>query len=99
MRKKNGNAIAMIWLIFAQLFMLITLLPWFAVFGPSFMVFDKQNPILSALYVGAVGSYPVVCILLSIFAWKAYAEDKIRKAVVLGSIPIVIAIIFMLLII
>jgi len=92
MRKKNGNAIAMIWLIFAQLFMLITLLPWFAVFGPSFMVFDKQNPILSALYVGAVGSYPVVCILLSIFAWKAYA-------VVLGSIPIVIAIIFMLLII
>ncbi|MEK6916403.1 MAG: hypothetical protein AABW92_01545 [Nanoarchaeota archaeon] len=98
MPTKNKNTGAKIWLIISQIFILLTLLPWLAMFGLSFMAFDAGISFTGILFVLTIGSYPILCILLSIFAWKAYNRQNIQKAVILGSIPIVLAMIFLILI-
>ncbi len=69
----------------------LTLIPWFAVSGLSFMAFDSPHSykrIAPWLFVISIFSYPFVVTMSFWKAWECVAIGNVKWAVIFSTIPI-----------
>ena len=88
---------ALAWLIISQLLGLFSLIPWVAFAGLSFMAFDSGESTQAWIFVGVIWSWPLVPVVSGILAWMLYARRKTRAAVIVTSLPILVAVIVLIL--
>ncbi|MCQ6282525.1 hypothetical protein [Bacillus sp. EB600] len=74
------------YLMIVQVFYLLSLVPWFVIWGLSFMSFDSGINLSNVSFVLAISSYPVAVIICSIFAWF-FRVKKNRFAIIINLIP------------
>lgn len=77
-----------IYLIGSQILYVLCLIPWFVIWGLSFMSFDNGFSAGNISFVLGIGLYPVAVILCSIFSWILYMYKK-RTAIIINSIPMI----------
>lgn len=82
-------------LIIIQILYVLSLLPWFVIWGMSFMSFDAGIGFYNTLFVAVITLYPVAIIVSSIFAW-VYRLKRRRLAIILNLVPMVWVISFTL---
>ncbi len=87
--KRSGGAI--VWLIISQLIGLVSLLPWLVIAGLSLMAFDSGETAQALAFVGAIWCYPVLPVGSAIVSWTLYARQKQRAALVVTSLPLLVA--------
>lgn len=75
------------YLIVSQIIFAISLVPWFVIWGLSFMSFDAGVNFYNISFVLTITLYPVAVILSSIFAW-AYSVKKKRFAIMINLLPL-----------
>ncbi|WP_342542567.1 hypothetical protein MHH33_17835 [Paenisporosarcina sp. FSL H8-0542] len=73
-------------LIGSQIFYVLCLIPWFVIWGLSFMSFDNGFSVWNVSFVLAIGFYPIAVILCSIFSWILHIQRK-RTAIIINLIP------------
>ncbi|MFT8319972.1 MAG: hypothetical protein ABF649_03615 [Bacillus sp. (in: firmicutes)] len=73
--------------VISQIFYVLCTLPWFLIFGLSFMSFDNGVNFFNVAFVVGVGLYPIAVIFCSIFSWFLRGRSK-RVAVIINSIPL-----------
>ena len=83
---------AIVWLIISQLIGLLSLLPWLVIAGLSVMAFDSGETAQAWAFVGAIWSYPVLPIGSAIVSWILYAMQKKRAALIVTSLPLLLAV-------
>lgn len=89
--KPEARGAPFVWLIVSQCLGALSLLPWLAIAGLSLMAFDSGVTWQASVFVGAIGSYPLVLLALSISAWVCYRRGRIVAAMILTSIPVGLA--------
>ncbi len=80
------------WLLISQVIGLLSLVPWLVLAGLSLMAFDSGVSTEAELFVGAVWCYPVLPIGAAIVAWILFALKKGRAALVITSLPLLLAV-------
>ena len=80
------------WLVISQVVGLLSLVPWLAVAGLSFMAFDSGYSTGAAVFVGAVLCYPLLPIGAAIIAWVLRARRRDTAALVVTSLPLLVAV-------
>jgi hypothetical protein len=80
------------WLVISQVVGLLSLVPWLAVAGISIMAFDSGYSTGAELFVGAVWCYPLLPIIAAIVAWVLHARKRDRAALVVTSLPLLVAV-------
>lgn len=83
---------AIVWLIISQLIGLLSLLPWFVIAGLSLMAFDSGGTAQAWAFAGAIWCYPVLPIGSAIVAWILFAVKKKRAALIVTSLPLLVAV-------
>ncbi|EAR67903.1 hypothetical protein B14911_14102 [Bacillus sp. NRRL B-14911] len=83
----RGN-IMKIFLIISQLIYVICLIPWFPIWGLSFMSFDSGIALGNSAFVIGIGLYPVAVIVCSILGWVLRGRNK-RLAIIFNSVPMI----------
>jgi hypothetical protein len=74
------------YLIISQVLYLLSLIPWFVIWGLSFMSFDSGINLSNVSFVLAISSYPFAVIICSILAWFFIVKKK-RFAIIINLIP------------
>lgn len=82
-----------LYLIISQILYVLSLGPWFVIWGLSFMSFDSGVNAANVSFVLVISLYPVTVIVGSILAWF-FREKKKRFAILLNLIPILWMIVF-----
>ncbi|MEY2194281.1 hypothetical protein AB7942_16295 [Neobacillus sp. BF23-41] len=77
-----------LYLIISQILFLLSLIPWFVIWGLSFMSFDSGVNLSNGSFVLAISLYPVAVIISSILAWVFRVRRK-RLACILNLIPMI----------
>ncbi|WP_391560828.1 hypothetical protein [Robertmurraya sp.] len=80
-------------LIITQILYVLSLLPWFVIWGMSFMSFDAGIGFYNSLFVLIITLYPVAVIVSSILSWVFHRKRK-KLSVILNLIPMVWVIAF-----
>lgn len=75
-----------IYLIGSQILYVLCLIPWFVIWGLSFMSFDQGFSVWNISFVLGIGLYPVAVLLCSILSWILHIQRK-RTAIIINSIP------------
>jgi hypothetical protein len=73
-------------LIASQIFYVLCLIPWFLIWGITFMGFASGINWFSVMLTGGIGLYPVAVIVCSILAWKVRIRRK-RTASIVNLVP------------
>jgi hypothetical protein len=76
-----------LYLIISQVLYALSLVPWFAIWGLSFMSFDSGVNVYNISFVLAITLYPVAVIIGSILAW-VFRKKKKRFALIINLIPL-----------
>jgi len=76
----------LIWMIVSQVLALLSLVIWLLMAGLSVMAFDSGVSLEAWTFVIVVWSYPIIPIVLVIFAWRAYAKRRNKLAAVLSGL-------------
>ena len=84
------------WLLVSQVLALLSLLPWLVIAGLSVMAFDAGYSTEAAVFVGTIWAYPLLPLVCSIVAWVCYVKHRMRGAVIVTSIPMLIVLPLML---
>jgi hypothetical protein len=79
------------WLVVSQALGLLSLLPWMMFAGFSLMAFDSESG-PGWWLVGPIWGYPLLPIGTAIAAWLMLARGRIRTAVVLSSLPLLLVV-------
>ncbi|SFB02092.1 MULTISPECIES: hypothetical protein [unclassified Bacillus (in: firmicutes)] len=74
------------YLIITQILYLISLFPWFVIWGLSFMSFDSGVNVNNVSFVLVISLYPVAVVIGSILAW-IFRLKKRRFAVIINLMP------------
>lgn len=82
-------------LVIIQILYVLSLLPWFVIWGLSFMSFDAGIGFYNALFVLVITIYPIVVVVSSIFAW-VFRKKRRRLSIILSVLPSVWVISFTL---
>lgn len=82
------------YLIISQAFYLLSFLPWFVIWGLSFMSFDGGVNLYNSMFVLVITLYPVAVIIGSLSAWIFRVKKK-RLAIMLNLIPMIWIIAFL----
>jgi hypothetical protein len=82
-------------LVITQILYVLSLLPWFVIWGLSFMSFDAGIGFYNTLFVLIITIYPVVVVVSSIFAWVFRLKRK-RLSIILSLLPMIWVISFTL---
>lgn len=77
-----------IYLIIIQAFYVVTLLPWFIIWGLSFMVFDNGFSIWGISIMIVVSLYPIAVVICSILPWVFKKRLKSLTIFFISSIPL-----------
>ncbi|AYA78303.1 hypothetical protein DOE78_24465 [Bacillus sp. Y1] len=80
-------------LMITQILYVLSLLPWFVIWGMSFMSFDAGIGFYNSLFVLIITLYPVAVIVSSILSWVFHRKRK-KLSVILNLIPMVWVIAF-----
>jgi len=80
-------------LIITQILYVLSLLPWFVIWGMSFMSFDAGIGFYNSLFVITITLYPVAVIVGSILSWVFHRKRK-NLAVIFNLVPLVWVIAF-----
>jgi hypothetical protein len=88
----------LIWLILAQILMLVSLVVWIPMAGLSFMAFDSGTSLQAYFIVGSTLLYPLIPIGCSILCWIFYGRKKTIAALVCSTLPALLPLIFIVLI-
>ncbi|MGI8387427.1 hypothetical protein [Robertmurraya sp. P23] len=80
-------------LIITQILYVLSLLPWFVIWGMSFMSFDAGIGFYNSLFVIIITLYPVAVIVSSILSWVFHRKRK-KLSVILNLVPMVWVIAF-----
>ncbi|MEK3992585.1 MULTISPECIES: hypothetical protein [Robertmurraya] len=80
-------------LIITQVLYVLSLLPWFVIWGMSFMSFDAGIGLYNSLFVITITLYPVAVIVGSILSWVFHRKRK-NLAVIFNLVPLVWVIAF-----
>lgn len=80
-------------LIITQILYVLSLLPWFVIWGMSFMSFDAGIGLYNSLFVITITLYPVAVIVGSILSWVFHRKRK-NLAVIFNLVPLVWVIAF-----
>ncbi|MDQ6600855.1 hypothetical protein [Bacillus salipaludis] len=81
------------YLIISQILYVLSLIPWFVIWGLSFMSFDNGMNVANVSFVLAISLYPVVVITGSILSW-VFRVKKRRFAVLINLLPMLWIIVF-----
>jgi hypothetical protein len=76
------------YLIISQLIYIICLIPWFPIWGLSFMSFDNGIALGNSAFVIGIGLYPIAVIICSILGWLLRGRKK-GLAIAFNSIPMI----------
>ncbi|WP_407268580.1 hypothetical protein [Radiobacillus sp. PE A8.2] len=74
------------YLIISQVLYLLSLLPWFVIWGLSFMSFDGGINFYNSAFVLIISLYPVAIITCSILGWVLH-KKKQRAAFIVNLVP------------
>jgi hypothetical protein len=74
------------YLIITQILYVISLFPWFVIWGLSFMSFDSGVNAYNVSFVLVISLYPVAVVLGSILAWIFRLKKK-RFAFIINLLP------------
>ncbi len=77
-----------LFLIITQILYVLSLLPWFVIWGMSFMSFDAGIGLYNSLFVITITLYPIAVIAGSILSWVFHRKRK-KLAVILNLVPMV----------
>ncbi|MDQ1147767.1 hypothetical protein QE429_004594 [Bacillus sp. SORGH_AS 510] len=83
-----------LYLIISQILFALSLIPWFIIWGLSFMSFDSGVNLANSSFVLAISLYPVAVIVGSIIAWVFRVKKK-RFAIMINLVPLLWIIVFM----
>jgi hypothetical protein len=86
--KRKGFEAMKFYLISIQAFYLISLIPWFLIWGLSFMVFDNGISAWGVSIMVIVSLYPVAVIICSILSWLFREKLKSLTIFFIRSIPL-----------
>jgi hypothetical protein len=75
-------------LIIIQVLYVLSLLPWFVIWGLSFMSFDAGIGFYNTLFVSVITIYPVVVVVSSILAW-VFRLKRRKLSIILSFIPMI----------
>jgi hypothetical protein len=92
--RPRSDLIAAVYILCVQLFQLISLLFWGMIIPNTILVFAQGFSWDQLMFVLPVWSYPVLPLVCAYPAWGAYATHKIRRAVIIASVPLLVAIPF-----
>ncbi|MDG5472754.1 hypothetical protein P6709_13435 [Jeotgalibacillus sp. ET6] len=84
--KKNRSIIVL--LAASQLFYILFLPIWFTFFGLTVITSEQSESFLLTIAEYIVGAYPVVLIAAAIVTWSAWRKGKLKKMLLLNTIPI-----------
>lgn len=82
------------YLIISQFLYILSFVPWFVIWGLSFMTFDSGVNLYNALFVLVITLYPVAVVTGSISAWIFRVKKK-RLAIMMNLIPMIWIIAFL----
>lgn len=82
-------------LVITQILYVLSLLPWFVIWGLSFMSFDAGIGFYNTLFVLVITIYPIVVVVSSIFAWVFHLKKR-RLSICLSLLPMIWVISFIL---
>lgn len=82
-----------LFLIITQILYVLSLLPWFVIWGMSFMSFDAGIGLYNSLFVITITLYPVAVIVGSILSWVFHRKRK-KLSVIFNLVPMVWVIAF-----
>jgi hypothetical protein len=74
------------YLIISQTLYVLSLIPWFVIWGLSFMSFDSGVNLANGSFVLAISIFPVAVIVSSILAW-VFRVKKQRFAIMINLVP------------
>ena len=86
----------LVWMIVSQILALLSLVIWLMMAGLSVMAFDSGVSVEAWTFVIMVWSYPIIPIVLIIFAWRAYAKRRNKLAAALSGLSFAPPILFFL---
>jgi len=81
----------MLWIAVFEVICVASLVPWFVMSLLSVMAFDSGYSTEAAVFVGVVWGYPLLPIFAAITTWILVAQKRYRAAVIVTSIPLLIA--------
>lgn len=76
-----------LYLIISQIIYAFTLIPWFVIWGLSFMSFDSGVNLANSSFVIVITLYPIVVIIGTILSWFFRVKKK-RFAIIINLIPV-----------
>jgi len=82
------------YLIISQFLYILSFVPWFVIWGLSFMSFDSGFNFYNIFFVLVITLYPVAVVTGSISAWIFRVKKK-RLAVMMNLIPMIWVIAFL----
>lgn len=74
------------YLIITQILYALSFIPWFVIWGLSFMSFDSGVNSANVSFVLAISLYPVAVIICAILAWFFRVKKK-RLSIILNLVP------------
>ncbi|MGG0739719.1 hypothetical protein [Niallia taxi] len=74
------------YLIITQIVYVLCLIPWFPIWGLSFMSFDGGFSFYNILFVLIISLYPVAVIACTIFSW-IFRKKRKTAAIIINLIP------------
>lgn len=77
-----------LYLIISQILYALSLIPWFVIWGLSFMSFDSGIHLANSSFVLVISLYPLAVIVGSILAWVFRLKKK-RLAAMINLLPLV----------
>jgi hypothetical protein len=75
-----------LYLIISQILYALSLIPWFVIWGLSFMSFDSGVNLANGSFVLTITLYPVAVIICSILAWVFRVKKK-RSSIIINLLP------------
>lgn len=74
------------YLIIIQFIYILSLFPWFVIWGMSFMSFDAGFSFQNITFVLIITLYPIAILVCSIIAWL-FQKKRVKLAVILNLVP------------
>ncbi|MGA9226198.1 MAG: hypothetical protein WB217_07655 [Mesobacillus sp.] len=81
-------------LILSQTIYILSLVPWFVIWGLSFMSFDSGVNFYNISFVLVITLYPIAVVTGSVLAW-IFREKKKRFAITMNLLPMIWVIAFL----
>ena len=87
-----------LYLFIIQSFYVLTLIPWFIIWGLSFMAFDSGVSMWGISLVTIVTLYPLAVVICSVLSWLLKKKVKTISLIIISAFPLLWVVSFAVLI-